>query len=87
MKHRNGKERVAVFILRIQGATATRRRVGFTLVNATTGKLGKQRDVAKFGFFVEPQDALGVLKLVGEQVEADNARLANENAMSAARLI
>jgi hypothetical protein len=78
MTHRNGRERFAVFILRIEGATATRRRVGFTLLNPITGKLGKQRDVAMFGFFVEPQYALDVLKLVGAQAEADNAKLAIE---------
>ena len=78
MKHRIGKERFAVFILRIQGATAKRRRVSFHLVNLKTGELGKQSDAARFGFFVGPQYALNVLKLVGAQAEADNAKLTTE---------
>lgn len=82
MKYRNRKERVAVFILRMQRASTECRRVGFYLVNADTGKLGKQGDAKIFGFLVEPQDALNVLKLVGAQVVADNAKLAIENAAS-----
>lgn len=87
MKHRNARECVAVFILRIQGATAERRRVSFHLVNRKTGELGKQCDAKKHGFFVEPQDALNMLKLVGAQVVADNAKLANEGAAPGSGLI
>ena len=80
MKHRNWKQPEAIFILRIQRASNECRSVAFHLVNAKTRKLGNQRDASRFGFFVEPQDALDVLKLVGAQVVADNAKLANENA-------
>ena len=73
---KNGKKGVPVFILRIQRAKTECRHVSFYLVNAKTRKLGKQCDANRFGFFVEPQDALDVLKLVGEQAEADNAKLA-----------
>jgi hypothetical protein len=56
MKHRNGKGRVAVFVLPIQRASTECRHVSFfDLVNVATRKLGKQGDVKKFGFFVEPQ--------------------------------
>src|SRR5262249_42893448 len=73
---KNGKKHVPVFILRIQRAKTECRQVSFYLVNAKKGKLGKQCDANKFGFIVEPQDALDVLKLVGEQAEADNVKLA-----------
>jgi hypothetical protein len=78
MRPRNRTQALWGFILRIQGGTATCRRVGFTLVNAKTGKLGKQSDAPKFGFFVEPQYALDVLKLVAAQVEAGNTKLTIE---------
>jgi hypothetical protein len=74
MKRQNRKE--CFFVLRIEGATAMRRRVSFHLVNVRTGEFGKQSDASRFGFFVQPQDALNILKLVGAQVEADNAKLA-----------
>jgi len=79
---KNGKKSVPVFILRITRARTEYRHVGFYLVNAKTRRLGKQCDANKFGFFVEPQDALDVLKVVDAQVFADNERLANENAVS-----
>ena len=84
---KNRKKGVPVFIPQIERAKTEYRHVDFYLLNAKTRKLGKQSDAERFGFFVEPQDALDVLKVVGAQVEADNARFANENAVSAAGLI
>lgn len=85
MKYRNRKERVAVFILRMQRSGTECRRVGFYFVNSKTRKPGKPADAKRFGFFIEPQDALDVL--IGSQVEADNAKLANEDAVPASGLI
>lgn len=80
---KNGKKRVPVFILRIQRANTKCRRVSFYLVNAQNRKLGEQGDATRFGFFVKPQDALDVLRLVAAQVLADNAMLTNEDAVPA----
>ena len=77
----------SIFALQIRRATSNCRHVSFSLVHAKTGKLGKQSDAKKFGFFIEPQEALDVLKLIGAQVEAANAKLANEDAAPASGLI
>ena len=62
------------FILRIQRAGTECRHIRFYLINAKTRKLGKQCNANRFGFFVMPQDALDVLKLIGKQAEADNTK-------------
>jgi hypothetical protein len=74
----------AGLVLKVRRALRVGDRVRFYVLNKGIPELARQRDVAKFGFFVEARDALDVLKLIARRVEADNRKLAKYEAKSVA---
>jgi hypothetical protein len=64
------------FVLCVCRESFSNPRVGFFILRIGSKNTAKHCDLARFGFFVQPRDALDVIKLVAKQVEADNAKLA-----------